>query len=868
MFRRELRLLVLLGLSSGALLLQVAPAGAVLHRKPPAPPPTARSESNTQLVLTATGPGQSVTGFLADAGNTFDPATDPYPSDSPPAGFTPRDESFAGVIYAQPPGGGTTERLYCIDIATNTYISYGYQLGTWNEANVPKVGYVARLLNEYYPTTDEPANLTDLNQKAAAVQAAIWFFSDRYALSTSSPLYNTVKGIVEKIQREGPLLAPPPPSLRITPSYRTGPAGSLLGPFRVRTNAGEATVTATGGIMFSDSGGMNQIPNGSKVPSGQRIWLSSTGPSFAVLQATSEATVPTGNVYLYDGNSGASSAQKLILAHTATLDTIVSATAEFLTPGSLRVAKRIAGPAAGSQGPVVIHVACDDHVGRPDFVIAARTVAGTRSVTYNGIPAGTTCTVTETANGTVTGMTVVVAGDGQQVTIPEGGSRTVTITDTYQFIGSLLLRKTITGPGAGQQGPVTIHTDCGGQALTPDFVIDAGAPAGDYTHQYDGIAAPTTCTVTETADGHNSAVSVVVDGSGQSVSVPARGIAEADVTDSYGLLPGQLEVAKSIAGPLAGQQGTVVIETVCDGTTLTPDLVVAAGAPGGLYSQTYSNIPTPASCVSTETANGQSSSVPVTASAASQTTTLPPGGSGAAHFTDSYGLAPGSLLVSKTIVGPLAGSQGPVTLHVICNGTALSPDFVIPAGTPAGTVSQSFNGIPAGSVCTVSETADGATATTTSISSAADETLTVPAGSVEAASFTNAYVRAPSFAPEALERARAALRVTKTIAGPAARQHGPIAILVACGGPIRVFAFRIPAHTGPGSVSRVFSGLRAGSRCTITEIEDGHTSTVAVAASAKHRTVTIHANRTATAHLTDTFSRRASSVAPVSGGLG
>ena len=45
-------------------------------------------------------------------------------------------------------------------------------------------------------------------------------------------------------------------------------------------------------------------------------------------------------------------------------------------------------------------------------------------------------------------------------------------------------------------------------------------------------------------------------------------IAEADISDTYGLVPGQLEVTKSIAGPLAGQQGQVVIHTVCNGTAL------------------------------------------------------------------------------------------------------------------------------------------------------------------------------------------------------------------------------------------------------------------------------------------------------------
>ena len=108
------------------------------------------------------------------------------------------------------------------------------------------------------------------------------------------------------------------------------------------------------------------------------------------------------------------------------------------------------------------------------------------------------------------------------------------------------------------------------------------------------------------------------------------------------------------------------------------------------------------------------------------------------------------------------------------------------------------------------------------------------------------------------------LKVTKTIAGPAARHHGPIAILVACGDRLHTYAFLIPAHTGPGSVSRYFPDLPAGSRCTVTETSDGHTATVRVVATARRKTVTIHANRRATVHLTDTFSPTAA-VAPITG---
>ena len=625
------------------------------------------------------------------------------------------------------------------------------------------------------------------------MQAAVWFFTDKYVLNTSDPLRGEVVKIVDHIINAGPVAEQPPPSLTITPSHVDAPAHTVLGPFTVTTNHPPAAVTATGGSMWSDSAGTVPIGNGAEVPSGQKIWMTSDGPKVAVLEATSKATIPTGNVYLYDGfTGGVSDAQHLILAKTGHLTTTVTGTAEFLAPGSLVVKKTIAGEAAGSQARVVIEVNCDDGITRPDFIIPAGAPAGTTSKTYEPIAVGTKCTVIETANGSVVGTEVVVTGDGQEVTIPPGQSETVDVTDTYHHVGSLIVRKTIAGPGAGQESEIRIHSVCNGTALTPDFVIPAGTPAGDQTMQYDHIRVPATCTATETVDGHTSTVSVVVEGSGQTVSVPTGDIIEADISDTYGLVPGELEVTKSIAGPLAGQQGMVVIHTVCNGTPLTPDFVIPAGTPAGNQSQIYSPVPTPASCVVTETMNGATSAVSAAVIGSPHTVTIPPAGSGAAHITDNYGPAPGSLLVTKTIAGPRAGHQGPVTIHVACDGTALSPDFTIAAGTPAGSVSHSFDNIPAGSVCTVTETADGATATVTATVAGNGQKVTIPAGKVVPVNIMDVYLGAPG-----------ALRVIKTIAGPAARQHGSIAILVACGGPLTP----TPSTSGPTSpvLSRAIS---------------------------------------------------------------
>jgi hypothetical protein len=649
--RRGWRAPVVLALALVSLLLQVASAGAVVREGPH--PTRAKVRGNTEMTVTGWSPGQGVTGFIANPNNPFDPVRDGYPASNPSTGFSPKDEGFAGVIHGTPTGGGPNLDLYCIDINTDTTVGIGYALGTWDASNVQNVGYVARILNEYYPNTDEPTKLANgtaatPNQTAAAVQAAIWFFSDRYVLNTSDALHDTVVGIVTKIRAEGPLVEPPPPSLTVTPTTISSPR-RVLGPFTVTTDApGGATVNSTGD-MFSDRAGRNPIAHGTTVPSGTKIWLRATGgASSAVLQATSQATVPTGNVYLYDGNSSVSDAQRLILAKKATLTTTVQATATFLPSGKLVVEKTIAGTAAGSQGQVVIHVDCDDDVTRRDFIIPSDTPPGTTSRTYRHIAAGTTCTVTETSNGSVVGTDVVVTGDGQEVTIPAGGSKTVDITDTYSPVpgpspSSLYVTKTIAGPLAGQQGPVTIQVVCNGTAF-PDFNIAGGTGAGSYSQSFGPILAGSVCTVTELADGGTATVTAIVTGNGETVTVPGGEVVPVNVIDAYELGPspapdvatGTLRVTKTIAGPAAGQQGRIAILVACGDAAHTYAFFIPAHARPGSETRSYPNLPAGSRCTITETATGHSSTVHASTAGRRKTLTIQPNRTSTVHVTDTF----------------------------------------------------------------------------------------------------------------------------------------------------------------------------------------------------------------------------------------
>ena len=322
--------------AAGAALLTIGPVDPVGATPDPTLPNSPRAGAPpSEIVLSGLGPGQGVTGFIGPAGSVSSPGVPYPPSTAPGTGFTPLNEGFAGVILANP---GSLQ-MYCINILTPTNIGYGYNLGTWDEANVSNVGFVARLLNDYYPNTAQPPigvnGVVDTADQAAAVQAAIWYFSDNYVLASSDPLLAAVTTIVNTVRVQSPLPAPTPPSLQITPpASTTGDADTLVGPYVVVTDdpAG-ATVSATGASMFADASGTTPMANGTTVVSGTQIWLTAPAAGSATLTAVAEADVPSGNAYLYSGNiSGVNDAQNLILAQSVRVTANASAPAEFTTP--------------------------------------------------------------------------------------------------------------------------------------------------------------------------------------------------------------------------------------------------------------------------------------------------------------------------------------------------------------------------------------------------------------------------------------------------------------------------------------------------------------------------------------------------------
>ena len=197
----------------------------------------------------------------------------------------------------------------------------------------------------------------------------------------------------------------------------------------------------------------------------------------------------------------------------------------------------------------------------------------------------------------------------------------------------------------------------------PDFVIAAGAPAGNTSKLYANIPRGTVCTVTETSDGSTSTVAGEVSISGSPAVIPFGGTATVGVSDTYTDISGQLVVNKTIAGDGAGHQGAVTIHVACTGVaaTLTPDFTIPAG--GSSDSKTYPGLPPGTPCTVTETADGAITGVVdvTTDISPAQPVTISPSGSVSVDVTDTYTLVTGSLVVTKTIAaGGAAGLQGQI----------------------------------------------------------------------------------------------------------------------------------------------------------------------------------------------------------------
>ncbi|WP_158297086.1 thioester domain-containing protein [Zhihengliuella sp. ISTPL4] len=576
--------------------------------------PTVETEvgPNTEIRITSLGAGLTLTGLQPATPISQDPLA-PYPA-ADPAGFV-ATSTYAGIINAVSLSDPSlVAEMYCINLRVETYIGIGYESGTWDESNVPNVDYVAYILNNYHPTTSEPSGLP-VAQRAAAVQSAIWYFTDGFVVA-NTPANAAVRAataaIVQDAQINGPVVEPPQPVVEVTPALATAPTDDAAGPFTVTAEgAAEVTVSVPSGFTMHDSAtSTTPLPNPSTVAPGSQIWLRSETEeaSAGTLSARAAVTVQRGSVYLYDGNSpDYADAQRLILADTTELDAVASAAAEFFAAGSLRIDKTFAGEAVGSQGPIQLAVDCGE-AGTFAYDIAAGETEA-QSFTVEDLPLGTSCTVNEPLTGET--ATVIATNNLPQTTAVTAEGAVVTALNTLTFQpGSLRVVKTLAGAAAGAQEAITLTVDCG-EAVQETISIPAGSAAGEYAQTYSDLPAGTACVVTETASGETAEVAVEPSAPVDVEILPAATV-DAVLLNSITYRPGELRVVKSITGTGAGAQDAIVLSIDC-GSALNETFTIPARSSAGEYTQTFGPLPAGTACTVTETEIGSATGVQVDA---------------------------------------------------------------------------------------------------------------------------------------------------------------------------------------------------------------------------------------------------------------
>lgn len=448
--------------------------------------------------------------------------------------------------------------------------------------------------------------------------------------------------------------------LSVTKSVDTAATSGAFGPFDFTLSCQSITgrdVTFAGGALelaFTLRDGETfTVPSGT-VPVGATCALAEVGASHA-----DEIVIVGDNVTdLGDGTA------TVVPGITPAVITVTNG----YDAGVLVVEKVVDGSGAAlyGTGPFAFDASCL-YQGQTLLSVSFTLGAGaTRS--FGTYPAGTRCTVLETATGGATTATTDPADGTIVIPAPSGTDAvsTVTITATNTFdLGTLDIVKVVTGDGADLYGagPFQAQAVCtwvrDGEtvpvALPGGGVVTLDA-SGDYRASIGSLPVGAECAVQETRTG--GATSTAIDPRDGTVIIPALaadGTAQSavvTVTNTFDLT--SVEVTKVVQGDTTsdGARGAFEVELVCSRDVDGAAAVVSV--PGGSkrslsaassYRTTFDHLPVGASCQLTETVTGGADDTIVTVAIAGQETVTTRGVSAA---VDLSATAPGDVSVTVT----------------------------------------------------------------------------------------------------------------------------------------------------------------------------------------------------------------------------
>ncbi|QIK84209.1 DUF5979 domain-containing protein [Sanguibacter sp. HDW7] len=572
-------------------------------------------------------------------------------------------------------------------------------------------------------------------------------------------------------------------------------------------------------------------------------------------------TAPDGTVTVDDPAAMPATEASATVVVTADLTDPVEVTAtNTFTTGDLEVTKSIEGPTAPTLDPALdgtytVTLVCTRPVDGAQVPVAVpggatRTFTGTgttRTVTYEGLPTGATCELSETTS-TPTPQTVeYTVGTGTPSPTPPTfevleGTATAGITVTNTFLdGSVVARKLVVGDGKGfAPADFSATVSCtweGASVPLPN--------GGKVTLPGDG----TVVTVGDAPEGSVCTIEEDTTGAGQTdvqvsdpVTLVAGETSTLTVTNTYELTG--LSVTKKVDGALAADGTPVTYTTsfafeascVFRGTeVLAPADRAFTLAQDG--SREIGGVPVGSVCTVTETDAAGATSTTVTQVAdevegapvtvATTTLTLERGVDHGVVVTNT--LPTGPVTVTKVVDGAGAALWGTGTFQVrlvctaddVAGGTVHDGLHELSATSPTLTVGH----LPAGATCEVSETrTGGADASVVTVGSATVTDATDPGATPASFTVTNTFDVA-------------AVEVTKSVEGEGASSARSAEFVVELVCTREVDGETVDVEV-PGGARRTLSraaglttryaDLPAAADCTVTEVETGDADATSV----------------------------------------
>ncbi|HEU4911714.1 MAG TPA: DUF5979 domain-containing protein [Actinomycetes bacterium] len=351
--------------------------------------------------------------------------------------------------------------------------------------------------------------------------------------------------------------------------------------------------------------------------------------------------------------------------------------------GGVVINKIIEGDPVGTSTDFTVLLDCDG----TDY---DRTVHLKKSndwtATYDGIPAGVECQVTEPD---------VPEGWELETITPEGtfviGSESRVVVDVTndREDGDITISKKVEGPVAGASTDFTVKLDCEGTAYDATVVL---TEANGWSQTIEDVPTLLDCQVTEPN----------VPAGWQLSSITPAGMFQSDhdevvtVTVTNKRQVGAVKIAKAVVGDVAGASTEFTVDLDCDGTAYDRTAVALNEANG--WTATFGGIPTLVECQVSEPTVPEGWDLTSIAPAGKFTV----GSSATVVVTVTNERRVGAVVVHKSVVGDVAGASTEFTVTLDCDGTAYDRSLVLNEGNSWTVFAM---GIPTGVSCQVTEPA-------------------------------------------------------------------------------------------------------------------------------------------------------------------